>query len=307
MSLWISLPESGIITLLWPFYAHFTEGAKNRQKRRLKNMNKNNRLTVLGCRGSMPVSDQNFLKYGGGTSSFLLQAGGKTILFDAGTGILRSTPLLADVDESHLLLSHMHMDHIMGIAFWRPLFTKGKQVHIYSEKRNGMTTREQLANFLKAPYWPVSVELFQGVAGYHDIAAGETFRIGDVAVKTMRSNHPNEGTIYRVEWDGKAVVYALDFEHSAEASAALAAFARDADVLIYDSTYFPENYPQKKGWGHSTWVEGLKLKEAAGVKTLLLAHHEIDHSDEILDSLQNKLTEADKNVYLAKEGMEITL
>ncbi|WP_458408037.1 MBL fold metallo-hydrolase [Anaerotignum sp.] len=267
----------------------------------------NSKLTVLGCRGSMPVSDKNFLKYGGATSSFLLQAGGENILFDAGTGILKSTTLLEDVAESHLLISHMHMDHIMGLAFWRPLFTKGKQVHIYGEKRNGLMIKEQIADFLKAPYWPVGIELFQGVADYHDITAGESFSIGDVTVKTMRSNHPNEGTLYRVEWDGKAVVYALDFEHSEEASEKLAAFAKDADVLIYDSTYSPETYLQKKGWGHSTWVEGLKLKEAAGVKTLLLAHHEIDNNDEMLDSLQAKLTALDKDVYLAKEGMGIAL
>ena len=80
-----------------------------------------------------------------------------------------------------------------------------------------------------------------------------------------------------------------------------------ADILIYDSTYTPEDYPRKKGWGHSTWLEGLKLKEAAGVKKLLLAHHEIDADDALLDSLQTKLAALDENVYLAKEGMEITL
>lgn len=267
----------------------------------------NSKLTVLGCRGSMSVSDKNFLKYGGDTASFLLQAGGANILFDAGTGILKSTALLAEERESHLLLSHMHMDHIMGIAFWRPLFTKGKQVHIYSEKRNGMTTKEQIAHFLRKPYWPIGVELFHGVEEYRDITVGEAFSIGDVTVKTMRSNHADQSTIYRVEWDGKAVVYGLDYEHSPEASAALAAFAKDADVLIYDSMYLPENYPHKKGWGHSTWEEGLKLKQAAGVKTLVLAHHEIDNNDEMLDALQAELTALDQNVYLAKEGMEIAL
>ena len=263
-------------------------------------------LTVLGCRGSMPVSDQNFLKYGGATSSFLLKAGGEQLLFDAGTGILHSTALLAD-GPCHLFLSHVHMDHIMGLAFWRPLFTRGKEVHIYNEKRNGMTTKEQLANFLRAPYWPVGVELFQGVAAYHDITVGNTFNIGNVCIRTMRSNHPNEGTVYRVEWDGKSVVYALDFEHSEEASEKLADFSRNADLLIYDATYFPEDYSDKKGWGHSTWEAGLKLKEAAGAKTLLLAHHELDHTDEMLDSLQTRLTELDKDVFLAREGAVILL
>ena len=270
-------------------------------------MENQSKLTVLGCRGSMPVSNKNFLKYGGATSSFLLQAGGESILFDAGTGILRSTALLADDDESHLLLSHMHMDHIMGLAFWRPLFMPGKKVHIYSEKRNGMTTREQIANFLKAPYWPVGISLFQGVAEYRDITAGETFSIGGVTVKTMRSHHPNDCTLYRVEWEGKSVVYALDFEHSADASAELACFAEGCDVLIYDSTYTPLEYPKKIGWGHSTWVEALKMKEAAGAKKLLMAHHDIEQTDELLDTLQKKLTELDKNVYLAREGMEIDL
>ena len=123
----------------------------------------------------------------------------------------------------------------------------------------------------------------------------------------MRANHPNEGTVFRAEWGDKAVVYALDFEHSPDATMELAAFAKDADILIYDSTYAPDVYPQRKGWGHSTWVEGLKIKEMAGVKTLLLAHHEMDADDELLDSLQTKLRELDKNILLAKENMEITL
>lgn len=268
---------------------------------------KNDKLTVLGCRGSMPVSDRQFLKYGGSTSSFFLRAGGGDLLFDAGTGILKSTALLEEGKEAHLLLGHMHMDHMMGLTFWRPLFQQEKKVHIYSEKRNGMTTEEQLRNFLHPPYWPIGVELFHGVAAYHDIAVGENFSIGGVTVKTLRANHPDQSTIFRVEWEGKAVVYALDFEHSQEASAQLAAFAENADILIYDSTYPPEDYPRKKGWGHSTWLEGLKLKEAAGVKKLLLAHHEIDAEDALLDSLQTKLAALDENVYLAKEGMEITL
>ena len=271
-------------------------------------MNKKDRLVVFGSRGSMACSDSRLLKYGGATSAFLLQAGGKNILFDAGTGLLRSTELLIDEVELHVLISHVHMDHIMGLAFWRPLFMKDREIHIYSEIRDGMTIREQLDNFLKPPYWPVGIDLWQGVREYRDITVGEAFSVGDgVMVSTMRSNHPNTGTIFRVDWNGKSVVYALDFEHSQEATAELAAFAKDADVLIYDSTYAPDVYPQRKGWGHSTWVEGLKIKELAGVKTLLLAHHEIDANDELLDSLQTKLRELDKNILLAKENMEITL
>ena len=271
-------------------------------------MKKNDKFIVLGSRGSMACSDIRLLKYGGATSAFLLQAGDKNILFDAGTGILRSTELLQEENEMHVLIGHVHMDHIIGIAFWRPLFMKDKEVHIYSEMRDGMGIREQLDNFLRPPYWPVGIGLFQGVKGYHDITVGEPFELGSgVTVSTMRSNHPNTGTIFRVDWDGKSVVYAVDYEHSEKSSRELAVFAKGCDLLIYDSTYAPEVYPQRVGWGHSTWVEALKLKEAAGVKTLLLAHHEIDNTDEILDSLQNKLTELDKNVYLAKEGMEIEL
>lgn len=270
-------------------------------------MKENGKLTVLGCRGSMPVSNQDFLKYGGATASILLEAGDMNLLFDAGTGILNSTALLGEKKEAHVLLGHMHMDHIMGLAFWRPLFSAEKQVHLYSEKRNGRTTKEQIAGFLQSPYWPVGTELFQGAAGYHDITVGETFSIGGVTIRTMRSNHPDTGTVFRVEWDGKAVVYAVDFEHSAEASEALTAFAKDADVLIYDGTYSPESYPRKKGWGHSTWEEGWKVKEGAAVKTLLLTHHEIDSDDAMLDALQETLTALDKNILLAKEGLEITL
>ena len=132
-------------------------------------MGNKNRLIVLGSRGSMACSDARVLKYGGATSAFLLQLSGKNILFDAGTGLLRSTELLEGETEMHVLIGHVHMDHIMGLAFWRPLFSKDKVVHIYSEKREGLGIREQLDNFLKPPYWPVGISLWQGVKEYHDI------------------------------------------------------------------------------------------------------------------------------------------
>ena len=108
-----------------------------------------------------------------------------------------------------------------------------------------------------------------------------------------------------MEWDGKSVVYALDFEHSDTASQSLAEFAKDCDLLVYDATYSPEEYPYKTGWGHSTWEEGLKIKKLANAKKLLLAHLDIRHDDDMLDELQKKLTETDVNVYLAREGMEV--
>lgn len=268
-------------------------------------MDKNSKITVLGCRGSAPVCEKTHIKYGGETSSFLLRAGNDAIIFDSGSGILKSTDLLGEDEECHLLLSHMHMDHIVGLAFWRPLFNSDKRVHIYSEKRCDMTTKQQIANFLKAPYWPVGVELFNGVKEYHDIKIGESFKAGDVTISTMRSNHPNDCTVYKAQWNGKTVVYALDFEHSEKASEELACFAKDCDLLVYDATYTPEEYPEKKGWGHSTWEEGVKIKKQADVKKLLLAHLDIRHNDEMLDELQKKLTEIDENIYLAKEGMEI--
>ena len=268
-------------------------------------MDKKYKFTVLGCRGSASVCEKTHMEYGGDTSSFMLCTEDKTIIFDSGSGILKSSDLLTETEECHLLLSHMHMDHIIGLAFWRPLFQKEKCVHIYSEKRNMMTAKQQISNFLKAPYWPVGVELFNGVKEYRDIVIGESFKIGDTDVKTMRSNHPDDCTLYRVEWEGKSVVYALDFEHSEKSTAELADFARDCDLLVYDATYTPEEYPEKMGWGHSTWEEGLKLKKKANAKQLLLAHLDIRQSDEMLDSLQKKLTETDDKVYLAKEGMEI--
>ncbi|MDO4531136.1 MAG: MBL fold metallo-hydrolase [Bacillota bacterium] len=268
-------------------------------------MKKDSILTVLGCRGSMAVSSEATAKYGGSTSAFWLKAKGKHILFDAGTGILKAELPHA---EAHLLLSHVHIDHILGIPFWTPLFSENNRIHIYSEPRCGMSIREQLANFLRPPYWPVGIDLFCGVREYHDISAGESFSLGDgVIVRTLRANHPDTCTAFRVEWENHAVVYALDYEHSADADKALIAFAKNCDVLIYDNTYTPTEYEKKIGWGHSTWEEGLRIKKAAAVKTLLLSHHATDHTDALLDDLQQKLTERNDQVFLAREGMEILL
>ena len=99
-----------------------------------------NKITVLGCRGSASVCEKSHMEYGGETSSFMLRAENKIIIFDSGSGILKSSDFLTETEECHLLLSHMHMDHIIGLAFWRPLFQKEKRVHIDSEQRNMMTT-----------------------------------------------------------------------------------------------------------------------------------------------------------------------
>lgn len=262
-------------------------------------------LTVLGCRGSMAVSNASTQKYGGSTSAFRLQVKEKNIFFDAGTGILKAD--LFD-GEAHLLLSHMHIDHILGIPFWTPLFSKHNCIHIYGEARCGMSIQEQLCQFLCRPYLPVGIELFLGVKGYHTLIAGESFSLGDgITVHTLRSNHPDICTAFRVNWEEHSVVYALDFEHSSDAAKALSDFAYGCDVLIFDATYTPEEYENKIGWGHATWAEGMKIKEAAKIKTLLLSHHDLNHTDTFLDNLQEKLTKQDKQVFLAQEGMEFLI
>ncbi|MBR1859145.1 MAG: MBL fold metallo-hydrolase [Selenomonadaceae bacterium] len=262
------------------------------------------RLKILGARGSMPVNGKEYIKYGGATSCYKIRVDDEEIYLDAGSGILKANP------EAHthitILLTHMHLDHIIGLPFFVALTQKNRSIDIYSRNRSGLSAREAMNRIISPPYWPLKIENYPANVKYHEIDINSNnLKIGNVNIDIMEGTHPEGSTIYRLNYKGKSLVYATDFEHMPNGCDDLIRFASDCDLLLYDAQYKSEEYDKYKGYGHSTPEVGLEVAKEANAKRLLLVHHSPGRSDEELAEMESNLTLNNKNVQFAKVGVEI--
>lgn len=265
-------------------------------------------VSVLGVRGSFPTTDKDFLEYGGNTSCFLVELGGETVILDAGSGLASlgsAVPLPGGRRHVHILLSHLHLDHIMGLFSFPLLHDPAAKICLYGEGYGGTALQSRLGDIMRPPYWPLEIDDFRACIQVRELAPGMRFSLGDgVTVSTLRGNHPGNSLLYRLEGGGKTLVYALDCEMNENMRAALTDFAQNADLLIWDATFAPDGLI--KGWGHSTWQEGLALGRMAGVERVLMTHYAHAYSDRFLSEQEN-LCKADSRCLFAREGMVIQL
>ena len=269
-------------------------------------MNTQTRVVLLGTRGSVPVGGEAFCKYGGDSSCVLVQMGGETILLDAGSGILRAEPYLEAVTDLHILISHVHIDHILGLPFFMPLYNPLYSVGIYSPLRGGLPVREQIASFMAPPLWPTGIEVFS--PGVHFVNTQEfPLFIGAVRVDAMEGNHPGGNTVYKLTLGQQSVVFCTDFEHSDWHTSRLTEFAADCSLLIYDAQYTPEEYDSKQGWGHSTWQHGVLAGRLCGAKRVVLTHHDPFRTDRELDEISELFSKDFQNCSFGKGGEEFIL
>ncbi len=267
-------------------------------------------VKVYGCRGSIPVCDKNYMEYGGNTSCMALFTEGKVLVFDAGTGILKLAKECKDKKEFHIFLSHMHMDHILGLPMFTPLFDKNSSVTIYGMILNGRGIRERLHDFLDTALWPVGDSYFKCDLKYVDIEPLKHVLIpaeeGNITVSSCFIDHPGGSCAFRVDSAGKSFGYALDFEHGGKDEKELGNLLGGADVVIYDGHYFPREYDKRKGFGHSTWEEGRRFQLENDIKHLLVSHFEPGHTDEMLRAEEISMKQrCPEGIDFSKEGMEV--
>jgi len=264
-------------------------------------MSESIRVKLLGARGSLPVSGRAFAKYGGATSSLLTDIGGETIILDAGTGIL-TCPELTTQKRISILISHTHIDHILGFPMCPFLYDRSYDVDVYLSTRDGLDARGQISALMSPPLWPTGIESVEAKLDFHDIS--DCFFIGGTKVETMESNHPGGSTIFKLTAADKSLVYATDFEHSEYHSEKLAAFADNCDVLIYDSQFLDCEYDEKKGWGHSTYEEGIKMGSRCGAKFTVFHHHDPQRSDSQLNEIEKLIAGANTPCIIGRCGEE---
>jgi phosphoribosyl 1,2-cyclic phosphodiesterase len=267
-------------------------------------------IRFWGVRGSCPSPGPETASVGGNTSCVEVVAGDTRIALDAGTGLRRlGADLLARSRgpvELTVLLSHVHWDHIQGLPFFAPIYVPGTRLRL-AGGATGTPLQDTLRRQMSAPTFPVDWNDVPADRSYVELRDGMTTRIGEAQVRTARANHPDAVFAYRVEHDGHAVVYATDTEHYACVDPRLVALARDADVLVYDAQYLPEEYAGKVGWGHSTYEAGAALARAANVGKLVLFHHDPGRTDHAVAAIERRARDVFDDVTAAREGMLIEL
>lgn len=263
-------------------------------------------IRYWGTRGSVPAPGPSTVRYGGNTSCVELRTGqGGLIVLDAGTGIRPLGNALGPC-RGTLLLTHYHWDHIQGMPFFLPAYGPDSQIDLYGPRSGGMGPDDLLNAQMVPPYFPAVPAQLCGIACYRDTPE-EPFQAEGAAVRAGRVCHPSVTVGYRIEDGTGCVVYISDDEVD-EASSRVARgmldLCRDADVLIHDCQYSEGEYATHRGWGHSTPRMAVRLAREAGVRHLVLFHHDPSHSDEQVEALADeaRMLAGELEVSIAREG-----
>ncbi|MBV8387171.1 MAG: MBL fold metallo-hydrolase [Acidimicrobiia bacterium] len=280
-------------------------------------------VRVWGSRGSLATPGPDTVRYGGNTSCVEVRPDdGPPIVLDAGTG-MRPLGVLMEteaIDELHILLTHLHLDHLQGLGFFRPLFRSGIDVHIWGPASPVQGLADRIAIYLSPPLFPVRLTDIPANLTFHDAPEDEAVTIGSATVRAGKVAHQGPTVGYRVEEGGRSVAYLPDHEPSlggmriADQPADWVSgydVARGVDVLLHDAQYGDDEYPRHIGWGHSCIEDVVAFAEKADVGNLVLFHHDPYHSDDeleaLLDKAQARHSGGRERVCLAQEGMTITL
>ncbi len=275
-------------------------------------------LHVWGGRGTIPVSGRSHARYGGNTSCVEVRCGSSRIVLDAGSGLKHLGDRLMQQDQSNypidILLSHTHIDHVLGLPFFTPCYLKGGQIRIWSgHLLPDYHLRAVISQLMSPPLFPLTVDQFAADVDFIDFMAGdpiatEGWNAAGIEITTIELSHPDRATGYRITFGGKSMCYITDYEHvPGEIDPKLAEFVRGTDCLIYDSTFTDATYERHRGWGHSTWQQAVRLANEANVGTLMIFHHDPEANDAELDIRASALEQMRPGSVMAQDGLEIDL
>jgi phosphoribosyl 1,2-cyclic phosphodiesterase len=270
------------------------------------------RVKFWGVRGTFPATGPAFSRYGGDTMCTEVMCGDTRLILDAGSGLRALGTDMAREPRPvsvHLLISHLHLDHIIGLPHFAPLWRADARMQIYAPRDSVAGDDEALFAVLRPPFFPADAGALAARVGAQEFDfGGSVMPAPGVIVRTLGVNHEGGCAAFVITWRGRKLCYVTDHEHGdAERDAALALAVEGADLLIYDATFTEAEMPAHLGWGHSTWEAGLRLKRRAGVKLLALAHHHPDRTDAQLDALSELATQACSNVFFARQGLALSL
>jgi phosphoribosyl 1,2-cyclic phosphodiesterase len=272
------------------------------------------KVRFWGTRGSIPTPGKETVRYGGNTPCLEVRLQNKDlVIFDAGTGIRGLGDELLARGESvkaYLAISHPHWDHIQGFPFFKPAFISGNEFTIIGPQSKQFTLRGMISDLMNQVYFPIQLNEMKAKISFRPIKE-ETIQVFGASLTARYVNHPSLAVGYRLEANGKSLVYISDNEPfdrevarsvknieknvidkysevKGDPNQRIFDFARGADLLIHDTTYTPEEYVNHVGWGHSHYLFSLKVAREAEVKKLVLFHHNHTHDDNKIDEMLDR-------------------
>ena len=266
-------------------------------------------IRFWGVRGTVATPGPATVRYGGNTACIEVRCGPERLVFDVGTGARVLGKHVEDEGpcDAHIFLTHTHLDHVVGFPFFRPAYCATNRFHLWAGhlREQGMALETTLADLMCKPLFPVPLDVMQAAREFHDFDAGATLNLASgLAIRTAPLNHPGGATGYRVDYAGRSFALITDTEHVPGApDGAVLGLIEGCDVVVYDTTYTDESFTAFRGWGHSTWQEGLRLCAAANAGRLVAFHHDPDADDEALARLDATLAERRPGSCVAFEGL----
>ncbi len=274
------------------------------------------RVKLWGTRGSVPSPGPETIRYGGNTSCVgVTLSDGTMLALDAGTGI---RALGLDVDEAptrlHILLTHLHLDHIQGLVFFAPAFNPQTEIVIWGPSSPEASLRDRIARYISAPLSPVEVRELPCDVSFRHTPETE-WEIGPARIRAASVAHRGPTLGYRITDGDKVLAYIPDHEPGLGADLEtvdedwISGFelARDADLLIHDCQYADEEYEEHMGWGHSPLSHTLSFARRTAARRTLLFHHDPLHSDEFLDGLSRDAAKRWAEAGGGPEGVEMAV
>jgi len=276
------------------------------------------KIKLWGVRGSIPTTNPDTKFYGGQTSCIFVSEDDHQVVLDAGSGIQGFNSVSLPVNNRiDVLLTHLHMDHIQGLGFFKALFIPDLEVHIWGPLSNSSSLHSRLSRYLSPPLFPVLLRDLPCKLELHEIGNGEC-EIGHFKITSTYIIHPGPTLGYRIRGRQSVFTYIPDHEpalgshgmiHNRKWTSGFD-IAADADLLYHDGQYTTQEYDARKGWGHSSFDHVLEFASLTGVKHLLIGHHDPTHNDtrlhEIFSEIKQKKDYAFK-FEMATEGMEFEL
>ncbi|MBL7871677.1 MAG: MBL fold metallo-hydrolase [Cyclobacteriaceae bacterium] len=277
------------------------------------------KVNLWGVRGSIPTTGSETKVYGGQTSCMVVSEEDSLIVLDGGSGIQTFNdahiPKNKRVD---ILLTHLHMDHIQGLGFFKPFFREDVEIHLWGPSSNTDSLSSRLSRYFSPPLFPVRLLELPCKLVMHEIGNTD-FNIGNFKIQSSYIIHPGPTLGYRIEGKQSVFTYLPDHEPALGRNGMIKDhnwisgynIAHHADLLYHDGQYTATNYATHKGWGHSSIEDTLAFAAACEIKHLLIGHHDPSRTDAQLDELTRELREdVDKYNFefnFAIEGSELEL
>ncbi len=302
------------------------------------------KVKFRGVRGSFPVADRQFIRFGGNTSCVEVNVSGHLIILDAGTGIVKTGDELLEKYissaikpekrvpvKASVLLSHIHQDHLLGLTFFKPMHLKSSEINIFGDGNESSDLKTNLSELIFGKTFPLDLGDIACKCDIHNI--NEDYAIlfksnkkpelilkkdvkqeeNDVLVTFYKSYvHPQNGVmIYKISYKDKSVVYATDKECYFGGDKAFVRFAKNCDLLIHDAQYTSEDYlnshSPKQGYGHSTYDMAIEAMKQTNAKNLIFFHYDPSYDDTKLDRIKELYTSNSKNIQMSYEGLEFEI